>query len=122
MAFASKCRKENAMEIDSLLGVWRGTAHNSNGWDMKITLSVLQPVEVGSTLGVFDIPLIPCSGTLRVISINGDTLELQAEKLQGDCLQAESETLALLPDGTLLYRSTGKGWETRGILQHTLQE
>lgn len=110
------------MEIDSLLGVWRGTAHNSNGWDMKITLSVLQPVEVGSTLGVFDIPLIPCSGTLRVISINGDTLELQAEKLQGDCLQAESETLELLPDGTLLYSSTGNGWETQGILQHTLQE
>jgi hypothetical protein len=122
MALASKCRKENAMDIDSLLGVWRGTAHNSNGWDMKITLSVLQPVEVGSTLGVFNIPLIPCSGTLRVINIYGDTLELEAEKLQGDCMEAESETLELLPDGTLLYISTGKGWETQGILQHVLQE
>jgi len=50
------------MNIDSLLGVWTGTAHNNNGWDMKITLSVLQPVEIGSMLGVFDIPLIPCSG------------------------------------------------------------
>ena len=73
------------MNIDSLLGVWIGTAHNSNGWDMKITISVLQPVEIGSTLGVFDIPLIPCSGIFRVVDIRGETLELQADKLQGDC-------------------------------------
>ena len=89
---------------------------------MKITLSILKPVEVDSTLGVFDIPLIPCSGTFRVISIYGETLELQAEKLQGECLEAESETLELLPDGTLLYIATGKGWETQGILQYALQE
>ena len=106
------------MKTDSLLGVWTGTAHNSNGWDMKITVSVLQPVEVGSTLGVFDIPLIPCSGAFRVISIRGETLDLKAEKLQGECGQAESESLELLSDGTLLYVSKGKGWETRGILGH----
>jgi hypothetical protein len=106
------------MKPESLLGVWTGTAHNSNGWDMKITLSVLQPVEVGTTLGVFDIPLIPCSGAFRVISIRGEILELKAEKLQGECGRAESDTLELRPDGTLLYISKGKDWETRGILQH----
>jgi len=106
------------MKPESLLGVWTGTAHNSNGWDMKITLSVLQPVEVGTTLGVFDIPLIPCSGAFRVISIRGEILELKAEKLQGECGRAESDTLELRPDGTLLYVSQGKDWETRGILQH----
>ena len=106
------------MKPESLLGVWTGTAHNSNGWDMKITLSVLQPVEVGTTLGVFDIPLIPCSGAFRVISIRGEILELKAEKLQGECGRAESDSLELRPDGTLLYVSKGKDWETRGILQH----
>jgi hypothetical protein len=106
------------MKPESLLGVWTGTAHNSNGWDMKIILSVLQPVEVGSTLGIFDIPLIPCSGTFRIISIREETLELKAEKLQGECGQAESESLELLPDGTLRYISKGKGWETQGILRH----
>lgn len=107
------------MKPESLLGVWTGTAHNSNGWDMKITISVLQPVEVGSTLGVFDIPLIPCSGVFRVISIQGETLQLRAEKLQGECGKADSESLELLPDGTLQYVSKGKGWETRGILRQT---
>lgn len=105
------------MEANSLLGVWTGTAHNSNGWDMKITLSVLQPVEVGSMLGVFDIPLIPCSGTFKVVSIQGETLELRAEKLQGECLRAETETLELLKDGTLVYVAKGKGWEAHGTLQ-----
>jgi hypothetical protein len=114
--------KGNVMQKDSLLGVWTGTIHNSNSWDMKITLSVLQPVEVGSMLGVFDIPLIPCSGTLRITAIRGETFELQTEKLQGDCMEAEFESLELLPDGTLLYVATGKDWETRGTLHRVLQE
>jgi len=109
--------KETHMKTDSLLGVWTGTAHDSNGWDMKITLSILQPIEIGSTLGIFDIPMIPCSGTFRVMGINDETLDLQAEKLQGDCGKADSDSLELLPDGTLLYVSKGKGGETRGVLQ-----
>jgi len=105
------------VKTDSLLGVWTGTAHNSNGWDMKITLSVLQPFEIGATLGIFNIPLIPCSGTFRVISISDETLILRAENLQGDCAKANIESLELLSDGTLLYVSKGKGWETQGVLQ-----
>lgn len=110
------------MEATSLLGVWTGTAHNSNGWDMKLTIYVLKPVEVGNTLGVFDIPLIPCSGTFRVTAVHVNILELQAEKLQGECGEAESDTLELLEDGTLLYISKGKDWETRGVLQRAIQE
>ena len=109
--------KRKQMDAHSLLGVWTGIAHNSNGWDMKITLSVLQPVEIGSILGIFDIPLIPCSGSFRVVNIRGEILDLKAEKTQGDCGKADSDTLELLPDGSLLYVSQGKGWETRGVLQ-----
>lgn len=107
------------METNSLLGVWIGNVHNSNGWDMKITISVLQPIEIGSVLGIFDIPMIPCSGTFRVVDIHDENIELKTEKLQGDCVQADSDSLELLPDGTLLYISKGEGWETQGILQHT---
>jgi len=84
---------------------------------MKITISILQPLEIGSMLGIFDIPLLPCSGTFRVLNIRGEILDLQAEKQQGDCGRADSDSLELLPDGTLLYISQGKGWETRGILE-----
>jgi hypothetical protein len=109
------------MKPESLLGVWTGTAHNSNGWDMKMTLSVIQPFEVGSMLGTFDIPMIPCSGIFRVKDVRDETLILQAENLQGDCGEADSESIELLPDGTLEYVSKGKGWGTRGILQLTNQ-
>lgn len=105
------------MKPDSLLGVWTGTVHNSNGWDMKITISILQPFEIGSTLGIFNIPLIPCSGTFRVVNIYHETLELRAEKLQGECGEADSDSLELLSDGTLEYVSKGQGWETRGVLE-----
>ena len=107
------------MKTDSLLGVWTGTAHNTNGWDMKITLSILQPFEIGATLGIFDIPLIPCSGLFRVRNVRDETLELQAENLQGDCAEADSDSLELLSDGTLLYVSKGEGWEVHGILKRT---
>ena len=107
------------MKSDALLGVWTGTVHNSSGWDMKITISILQPFEVGTMLGVFDIPLLPCAGTFRVVKVQDQTLELRAERLQGDCTKADSDSLELLPDGTLQYVSQGKGWETRGILQRT---
>jgi hypothetical protein len=110
------------MNKDSLLGVWTGTAHNNNGWDMKITLSVLQPVEVGSMLAVFDIPLLPCSGTFRVINILNEIIELRAEKLKGDCGEADSDSLEMLEDGTLLYISKGNGWETRGVLQRAIDD
>jgi hypothetical protein len=108
------------MQPESLLGVWTGTAHNSNGWDMKITISIFQPLEleVGSLLGVFDIPLIPCSGTFRVVSIHDQIIKLRAERLQGDCGTAESDSLELLSDGALRYVSKGKDWETQGILYH----
>lgn len=109
------------MKPDSLLGVWTGAVHNSNGWDMKITISILQPFEVGSMLGVFDIPMIPCSGTFRVTAIQGQTLALQSERLQGNCGKADSDSLEMLSDGTLQYVSQGKDWETRGILQRTSQ-
>jgi hypothetical protein len=109
------------MKPVSLLGVWTGTAHNSNGWDMKVTISVIQPFEVGAMLGTFDIPMIPCSGIFKVIKIHDETLELRAENLQGECGEVDSESLELLSDGTLEYVSKGKGWETRGILQLTNQ-
>jgi hypothetical protein len=105
------------MNKDSLLGVWIGMAGDNDGWDMKITLSILQPLEIGSRLGIFNIPMLPCSGTFRVVSVHDQTIELQAENLQGECREADSYSLELLPDGTLQYVSKGKGWEMRGILQ-----
>ena len=82
-----------------------------------MTLTIHQPPEVGSTLGMFEIPLIPCSGIFRVLDIQGQTLKLKAEALQGECGEADLDSLELLSDGALLYISKGEGWEARGILR-----
>jgi len=105
------------MKANSLLGVWAGTAYNSNDWNMEITLSIAGTSQIGYALGTYTIPEIPCSGTFRVIAIRGETLDLKAEDQQGECGEADSDTLELLQDGTLLYVSKGAGWEARGILQ-----
>ena len=105
------------MNTETWFGVWIGTAHNSNNWDMETTVSIPGSFEAGSALGTYNIPEIPCSGTFRVVDIRGETLELKAEDQQGECGEADSDTLELLPDGTLLYVSKGDGWETRGILE-----
>ena len=105
------------MKPDSFLGVWTGTAHNNNDWDMEITISIPEPFEVGSTLGTYTIPEIPCPGVFRILEIHGETLELKAENQQGACGAADSDALELLADGKLLYISKGDGWEARGTLQ-----
>ena len=84
---------------------------------MEITVSIPEPFEVGSTLGTYTIPEIPCSGTFRIVEICGEILELKAEDQQGDCGEADSDSLESLSAGTLLYVSKGEGWEARGILQ-----
>lgn len=105
------------MRIDSLVGTWAGTAHNSNEWDMKITISISSSFQIGSTLGTYTIPEIPCSGTFRIMEIRDDTLYLRAEDQKGECGEADSDTLELLSDGTLLYVSKGEEWEAKGVLQ-----
>jgi len=73
------------MKTDSLLGLWAGTAQNSNSWDMQITISITGPAEVGSILGTYTIPEIPCSGEFKILEIRANTLELKAENKQGPC-------------------------------------
>lgn len=110
------------MNADSLLGVWSGTIHHSNDWDMKITISILKPFEIGTTLGIFDIPMLPCSGTFRVTIIRGQSIELEAQNLQGDCWKSDFDSVELLPDGTLQYISKGRNWEAQGILQRVFDD
>ncbi len=111
--------EEKAIKADSILGVWSGTAANNNGFDLDISVSITESAKVGVTLGTFTIPAIPFSGTFKLLQITGDMLELKTENLQGPCGAADTDSLELLPDGTLLYVSRGEGWEARGILHRS---
>ncbi|MBL8050487.1 MAG: hypothetical protein JNM46_04640 [Anaerolineales bacterium] len=108
------------MRLESLIGTWAGIAKNNNGWEMEITISIPSSFEVGSILGTYNIPQIPCTGKFRILDIQSNKLELKAEDQQGECGKADSDSLESLSDGTLLYVSRGKGWEAKGILQRKI--
>jgi hypothetical protein len=105
------------MNAEAILGVWKGTAKNSNGWEMEITVFIPKPFVPGDTLGTYTIPAIPCDGSFRVMLVTGERLDLRAEDQAGECGPAESDSLTVQPDGTLLYVSKGDGWEARGTLE-----
>jgi hypothetical protein len=101
---------------DAIAGVWSGSA-SGGSTTFQITVTIAASCAIGSVCGPFDIPAIPCSGTFTLIGISGTTYHFQAENKQGSCGQAVSDTLTLLPDGTLLYVSKGDYGESRGILR-----
>lgn len=104
------------MDPEAFLGIWSGSAQNNNGWEMEITVSIPGPFAAGEVLGTYDIPTIPCTGKFRVLRVEGRRLDLRAEDQVGDCGEAGADSLELAPDGTLLYVSSGDGWEAGGTL------
>jgi cellobiose epimerase len=112
-------RLETMRRTTALHGIWTGTAHNTNGFDLQINVSFVAPCEVGSACLVFTIPEIPCTGTFRLVRVVDDTFEFVAEDKQGPCGQADLDSLQRLADGTLLYVSRGDGWEASGALHRT---
>lgn len=106
-------------KIDAIAGTWVGTAKGGEyAFDVRFTIG--EACEIGSTCGTFDIPAIPCSGTLAITRIDGDVFEFQANDRTSGCNPAPEirDSLQLLPDGTLLYISRGNSTvETRGVLK-----
>lgn len=101
---------------DAIAGVWSGSA-SGGSFTFQITVTIAASCAIGSVCGPFDIPAIPCSGIFTLIGISGTTYHFQAGNKQGSCGQSVSDTLTLLPDGTLLYVSKGDYGESRGVLQ-----
>jgi hypothetical protein len=95
-------------DYDHFVGDWEGIASNSNGFDLDVVISLLGPFEVGLAC-VRSQSQLSCSGVLRLLSIKGDTLQLQAEDKRGPCGEVISDSLQIRPDGSLLYESKGQG-------------
>jgi hypothetical protein len=100
---------------DAIAGVWSGTAF-SGATALEVCITIRQGCRVGDECGPFNIPSIPCSGTFTLLSIDGPTYAFQGGDYQGNCGQADADTLTLLEDGTLLYVSRGDYGETSGTL------
>lgn len=112
---SSPTRSNTEQIIDSLEGVWSGTAQNSD-WKGRLTVTIAASCGIGAVCGTFNLPDIPCSGTLAVLRTHNNMVEFTIPSNSGACGKAESLTLELLPDATLSYISVGDFGETRAIL------
>jgi len=104
------------LTADAIAGVWSGSA-SGGSFTFQITITISTSCTIDSVCGSFDIPAIPCSGTFTLNGISDTTYHFQAGNKRGSCGEAVSDTLTLLPDGTLLYVSKGDFGESRGVLQ-----
>jgi hypothetical protein len=101
---------------DAIAGAWSGTVSGGN-YSFQVSIAIGEGCTIDSVCGPFDIPAIPCSGTLILTGIAGATYEFKEGSAQGSCGQDVLWTLTLLPDGTLTCVSRGESWEERGILK-----
>lgn len=101
---------------DAIAGTWSGMAHNGD-FSFQITVTINRSCAIGSVCGPFDIPEIPCSGTFTLTGISGSVYQFQGGDFEGSCTAGASDSLELLSDGTLLYKSTHPDYgESSGIL------
>ena len=104
---------------NSIAGTWKGTASNGS-LSFEITITVNWGCVVGVVCATFEIPSIPCSGTYKLTGVDGKTYRVEGGNFDGSCTEGSTDSLELLPDGTLMYRSQHPSYgESSGVLMKT---
>jgi hypothetical protein len=109
---------EQTITTNAIAGEWVGTA-KSGDFEFDVKFSIGESCKIGSTCGAFDFPSISCSGTFSITEIDGNLFKFKASNRSSGCNLAPDiqDSLQLLSDGTLLFRSKGSGpGEIRSIL------
>ena len=64
------------INTDSIAGNWAGTSNSENGdFSTQIDLSIQAGCTIGNVCGTYSAPQLPCSGSLFLTAIDGDTYE-----------------------------------------------
>ena len=104
---------------NSIAGTWKGTASNGS-LSFEITITVNWGCVVGVVCASFEIPSIPCSGTYKLTGVDGKTYRVEGGNFDGSCTEGSTDSLELLPDGTMMYRSQHPSYgESSGVLVKT---
>lgn len=105
-------------DIDAISGTWVGTAKNGES-EFDVRFVIGKACELGQVCGTFEFPSMPFSGTVTITRISGTVYEFKANDLSNGAVNSPDiqDSLQLLPDGTLLYVSSGGSYgEARGVL------
>lgn len=101
---------------NAIAGTWKGTASNGSV-SFEITITVNWGCVVGVVCASFEIPSIPCSGTYKLTGVDGKIYRVEGGNFDGSCTEGSTDSLELLPDSTLMYRSQHPSYgESSGVL------
>ncbi|MBI5934600.1 MAG: hypothetical protein HY867_12920 [Chloroflexi bacterium] len=104
---------------NAIAGTWKGTASNGS-FSFEITITVNWGCVVGVVCATFEIPSMPCSGTYKLTGVDGKIYRVEGGNFDGSCTEGATDSLELLPAGTLMYRSRHPSYgESSGVLVKT---
>lgn len=112
--FSGSTTMEELPSVDPLVGTWEGTVIN-NGFEMQMSLTIIDTCRLNSNCGRFDISTAACSGSLTWIGMDGDMYQFEATDKTEAC-GTGNDYLVPQSDGTLKYVSRGDYGETTGTL------
>ncbi len=105
----------------AVVGVWRGTAHDSSGRAFRVELEVIPACALHKKCGTISVLHVPCHGRISLKGIANGEHEFNVNSFDSrsdpqQCHPGPGEFFKLLANGRLSYRST---WGARGILDNT---
>ena len=110
---------------DPIAGKWTGSIYGETGsFSALIDLSIQPGCEIGDDCGTVSVPQLPCSGSLVLVEIDGNTFVFIEQNMTGaaSCVSGGYEYLQLQADGTLSFRyiftsSSGEKMISSGVLE-----
>ena len=110
---------------DPIAGKWTGSIFGeTSGFSALIDLSIQPGFKAGNVCGTVSVPQLPCSGSLALTEINGDTFVFIEQNMTGAaaCASGGYEYLQLQENGTLSFKytftsSSGEKIGSSGVLK-----
>jgi len=110
---------------DPIAGKWTGSIFGeTSGFSALIDLSIQPGFKAGNVCGTVSVPQLPCSGSLALTEINGDTFVFIEQNMTGAaaCASGVYKYLQLQENGTLSFKytftsSSGEKIGSSGVLK-----
>ena len=102
--------------VDSLIGTWSGSGHQSGGNTESMDYSVV--MRIAQDGGSIDYPSLSCGGSLTQLSSSGTSAQFQEHITYGDCVDGGAITVNLV-NGKLAWTWVGSGINVIAVLERT---
>ncbi len=105
-------QNQNASNVEIPAGNWKGTiASNDGSFSAELNLSFQQSCSINEVCGIYDVPEIQCSGTLTLVSAEGNSFVFIEKTTSSTsyCVNTCYEHIQKLSDGSITYGCSQTG-------------